>query len=203
MSQWNIAAKPKDEQDKVNVDLAASGVVYKERPNMPVIAEQVAREQPEHLREYFLDRVRYYCEQRLHLPRASDPRYQEMAEQNAKNNTRRGGHPRTKTYAAPIYIVVLDGVDPPSEELIRASMVAVWLASIYPSHPLVSDQPKLTPFGITAPSAFALATEFPLKKSSCLAFDLPPGARASSNGTIILRRYDTALTLKTRPLSIQ
>ncbi|HBR9128799.1 TPA: DNA polymerase III subunit theta, partial [Klebsiella pneumoniae] len=29
MSQWNIAAKPKDEQDKVNVDLAASGVAYK------------------------------------------------------------------------------------------------------------------------------------------------------------------------------
>lgn len=41
MSDWNIAAKPKDEQDKINVDLAASGVAYKERLNMPVIAEQV------------------------------------------------------------------------------------------------------------------------------------------------------------------
>ncbi len=30
MSQWNIAAKSKDEQDKVKVDLAASGVAYKE-----------------------------------------------------------------------------------------------------------------------------------------------------------------------------
>lgn len=39
MSQWNIAAKSKDEQDKVNVDLAASGVAYKERLNMPVVAE--------------------------------------------------------------------------------------------------------------------------------------------------------------------
>lgn len=29
MSKWNIAAKPKDEQDKVNVDLAASGVPTK------------------------------------------------------------------------------------------------------------------------------------------------------------------------------
>ncbi|HCA3433334.1 TPA: DNA polymerase III subunit theta [Salmonella enterica subsp. enterica serovar Ball] len=48
MSDWNIAAKSKDEQDKVNVDLAASGVAYKERLNMPVVAEQVAREQPEH-----------------------------------------------------------------------------------------------------------------------------------------------------------
>lgn len=57
MSKHNIAAKPKEEQDKVNVDLAASGVAYKERLNMPVVAEVVAREQPEHLREYFMERV--------------------------------------------------------------------------------------------------------------------------------------------------
>ncbi len=49
---------------------------------MPVIAEQVAREQPEHLREYFMERVRYYREQSIQLPRASDPRYIEMTEQN-------------------------------------------------------------------------------------------------------------------------
>lgn len=84
MSHWNIAAKSKDEQDKVNVDLAASGVAYKERLNMPVIAEQVAREQPEHLREYFMERVRYYRERSVELPKATDPRYIEMAEQNAK-----------------------------------------------------------------------------------------------------------------------
>ncbi|MDA4840595.1 DNA polymerase III subunit theta, partial [Enterobacter hormaechei] len=47
---WNIAAKPQEERDKINVDLAASGVAYKERLNMPVIAEVVMREQPEHLR---------------------------------------------------------------------------------------------------------------------------------------------------------
>ncbi|EPY4328933.1 DNA polymerase III subunit theta [Klebsiella variicola] len=84
MSQWNIAAKSKDEQDKVNVDLAASGVAYKERLNMPVVAEVVAREQPEHLREYFMERVRYYRERSVELPKATDPRYIEMAEQNAK-----------------------------------------------------------------------------------------------------------------------
>ncbi|WP_373879467.1 DNA polymerase III subunit theta [Klebsiella variicola] len=84
MSHWNIAAKSKDEQDKVNVDLAASGVAYKERLNMPVIAEQVAREQPEHLREYFMERVRYYRERSIELPKATDPRYIEMTEQNAK-----------------------------------------------------------------------------------------------------------------------
>ena len=83
-SSWNIAAKSKDEQDKVNVDLAASGVAYKERLNMPVVAEVVARQQPEHLRDYFMERVRYYREQSIQLPRESDPRYLEMAEQNAK-----------------------------------------------------------------------------------------------------------------------
>lgn len=48
MSDFNIAAKPQEERDKVNVDLAASGVAYKERLNMPVVAEVVAREQPDH-----------------------------------------------------------------------------------------------------------------------------------------------------------
>ncbi|HCM9673918.1 TPA: hypothetical protein N5O16_004178 [Enterobacter roggenkampii] len=50
MSDWSIAAKSQEERDKVNVDLAASGVAYKERMNIPVIAEQVAREQPEQYR---------------------------------------------------------------------------------------------------------------------------------------------------------
>lgn len=67
-----------------NIDLAASGVAYKERMNMPVVAEVVAREQPEHLREYFMERVRYYREQSIQLPRASDPRYLEMEEANKK-----------------------------------------------------------------------------------------------------------------------
>ncbi|PLL86556.1 DNA polymerase III subunit theta, partial [Klebsiella pneumoniae] len=31
MSKWSIAAKPKDEQHKVNVDLAFSGVACKMR----------------------------------------------------------------------------------------------------------------------------------------------------------------------------
>lgn len=84
MSDFNIAVRPQDERDKVNVDLAASGVAYKERLNLPVIAEQVAREQPEHLREYFMERVRHYREQSINLPRASDPRYTEMAEANKK-----------------------------------------------------------------------------------------------------------------------
>ena len=84
MSDFNIAAKSQEVRDKINVDLAASGVAYKERLNMPVIAEVVAREQPEQNREYFMERLRYYRQISLELPRSSDPRYIEMAEQNAK-----------------------------------------------------------------------------------------------------------------------
>lgn len=75
MPDFNIAAKSKEEQDKVNVGLAASGVAYKERMNMPVIAEVVMREQPEHLRDYFIERLRHYLELSISLPKANDPRY--------------------------------------------------------------------------------------------------------------------------------
>ena len=75
MSEWNIAAKPQEERDKVNVDLAASGVAYKERLNMPVIAEVVMREQPEYLRDYFLERLKFYREKSITLPKGSDPVY--------------------------------------------------------------------------------------------------------------------------------
>ncbi|HCZ9312590.1 TPA: DNA polymerase III subunit theta [Citrobacter amalonaticus] len=75
MSEHNLAAKSDDERDKVNVDLAASGVAYKERLNMPVISEQVAREQPEHLREYFMERLKFYREKSITLPKGSDPVY--------------------------------------------------------------------------------------------------------------------------------
>lgn len=76
MSKWNIAEKGQDERDRINVDLAAAGVAYKERMNMtPVIAEQVAREQPEHLQAYFMERVRYYREKGEELPKGSDPVY--------------------------------------------------------------------------------------------------------------------------------
>ncbi len=80
----NIAVKSREERDKINVDLAISGVAYKERLNMPAIAEAVMREQPAELQEYFMERVRFYREQSMSLPRASDPRYLEMAEKNGK-----------------------------------------------------------------------------------------------------------------------
>ena len=53
----NLAELPQDEMDKINVDLAAAGVAFKERYNMPVIPEMVEREQPKHLQDYFRERV--------------------------------------------------------------------------------------------------------------------------------------------------
>lgn len=55
MSDANIAKFSKENQDKVAIDLVASAVAYKERLNMPVVPEVVARVQPEHLREYFME----------------------------------------------------------------------------------------------------------------------------------------------------
>lgn len=46
--------------DKINVDLLASGVAFKERYNIAILADAVEREQPEHLREYFRERLVYY-----------------------------------------------------------------------------------------------------------------------------------------------
>lgn len=57
---YNLAKIALDEMEKVNVDLAASGIAFKERYNMPVIPEVIEREQPEHLRDYFRQRVLHY-----------------------------------------------------------------------------------------------------------------------------------------------
>ncbi|MBW7983201.1 DNA polymerase III subunit theta [Enterobacillus tribolii] len=62
----NLATLSQEEMDKVNVDLAASGVSYKERYNMPVVAELVEKEQPQALRAYFRERLTYY--RTLQLP---------------------------------------------------------------------------------------------------------------------------------------
>lgn len=72
----NIAARSKEERDKVNVDLAASGVAFKERMNMPVLAQEVEMQQPADLREYFRERLKFYREQSMKFPRGNDPVYQ-------------------------------------------------------------------------------------------------------------------------------
>lgn len=57
---FNLATLPVEQMNRIHVDLAAAGVSYKERYRMPVIAEQVEREQPEALRGYFRERLQYY-----------------------------------------------------------------------------------------------------------------------------------------------
>ncbi|EIO2645063.1 DNA polymerase III subunit theta, partial [Salmonella enterica] len=75
MSGFNLAAKSKEEQDKVAIDLVASGVAYKKRLAMPVVAELGAREQPEHLREYFWARLEHYRQLSKQLPDKNAPVY--------------------------------------------------------------------------------------------------------------------------------
>lgn len=75
MSGFNLAAKSKEDQDKVAIDLVASGVAYKERLAMPVVAELVARELPEHLREYFWVRLEHYRLVSAQFPDKNAPEY--------------------------------------------------------------------------------------------------------------------------------
>lgn len=71
----NLAARSREERDRINVDLAASGVAYKERMNQPAIAMEVELQQPESLKEYFRDRLKFYREESMKFPRGSDPVY--------------------------------------------------------------------------------------------------------------------------------
>lgn len=54
---YNLATLSQNEMDKINVDLAAASVAFKERYNMPVVAELVAHEQPAQLRTWFQERL--------------------------------------------------------------------------------------------------------------------------------------------------
>lgn len=81
---YNLGDKSPEEREKVNVDLAASGVAYKERMNMPVIPVHVEAEQTENLREYFHERLQHYRGVSAKLPGPNDPRYQQMFEANSK-----------------------------------------------------------------------------------------------------------------------
>ncbi|HCT4893391.1 DNA polymerase III subunit theta [Proteus mirabilis] len=71
----NLANLSQEEKDKINVDLAASGVAYKERLNMPVVASEVERQQPAHLREYFNERLAFYRERSKKLPDGKSVQY--------------------------------------------------------------------------------------------------------------------------------
>ncbi|MBN1091120.1 DNA polymerase III subunit theta [Pantoea sp. 1B4] len=74
-SNHNIAKRSADERERVNIDLAASGVAYKERMNKPVLAAEVELQQPEKWREYFRERLAFYRNSALQFPRGNDPVY--------------------------------------------------------------------------------------------------------------------------------
>lgn len=71
----NLAARNREERDRVNVDLAASGVAYKERMNLPSLAFEVETQQPEALRPYFQERLKFYRVESNKYPRGTDPVY--------------------------------------------------------------------------------------------------------------------------------
>lgn len=66
---FNLALLSAEEKEQINTDLAASGVAFKERYNMPVIAEMVEREQPEEMRDWFRQRLTTYRQTSLTLSR--------------------------------------------------------------------------------------------------------------------------------------
>lgn len=60
MSKYDIATKSKEDQDKANVDLAASGVAFKEWLEQFVFIEEVASLQPSYLHSFFKERLDFY-----------------------------------------------------------------------------------------------------------------------------------------------
>ena len=84
MSKWNIASFPKEEQDNVAVDKVAAAVAWQERMNKPVVPELVEREQPEHLRQYFRERLDVHRQNSQQLPRANAPEYNKPGDELQK-----------------------------------------------------------------------------------------------------------------------
>lgn len=58
--RFNLAPLPKEDKEKINADLAAAGVAFKERYHLPVNAEAVKCEQPESLHQWFHQRLTHF-----------------------------------------------------------------------------------------------------------------------------------------------
>lgn len=72
---YNLAELAKEDREKLNLDLAAASVAFKERYNMPVIADKVEAEQAPYLREHFRKRLTLFRKISLTLNRLPyDPR---------------------------------------------------------------------------------------------------------------------------------
>ncbi|MBK5145986.1 DNA polymerase III subunit theta [Budviciaceae bacterium BWR-B9] len=56
----NLADLPKEDREKVDVDLHASGIAYKERYGIPFNYIEIERQIPAHLKDYFKKRVEFF-----------------------------------------------------------------------------------------------------------------------------------------------
>ena len=66
---FNLALRSAEQKDQINTDLAAAGVAFKERYNMPVVAEIVEREQPAAMQQRFRQRLSEFRQISLTLSR--------------------------------------------------------------------------------------------------------------------------------------
>lgn len=66
---YNLSELTQEEKDKLNISLAASGVAFKERYNMPVVADAVLREQPQAFQAFFQERLVFYRARSQHYSR--------------------------------------------------------------------------------------------------------------------------------------
>ncbi|MDR0806209.1 MAG: DNA polymerase III subunit theta [Enterobacteriaceae bacterium] len=64
---YNLADLPKEDREKVDVDLHASGVAYKERYGMPFNYREIEALIPASLKDYFKQRVEFFRSNPYHL----------------------------------------------------------------------------------------------------------------------------------------
>ncbi|PHI31225.1 DNA polymerase III subunit theta [Budvicia aquatica] len=57
---YNLAELPREERDKLDVDLHASGIAYKERYGMPFNYREIELLIPANLKDYFKERVEFF-----------------------------------------------------------------------------------------------------------------------------------------------
>ncbi|MDL4916254.1 MAG: DNA polymerase III subunit theta [Enterobacterales bacterium endosymbiont of Blomia tropicalis] len=75
MSQFNLSKKSLEERQRIDVDLAASGVACKERLNLPVIVSDIEKVQPVELHDYFRERLKFYRLKSKDFPPGQSPIY--------------------------------------------------------------------------------------------------------------------------------
>jgi len=66
---YNLAVLSTEAKEQLNTELAAAGVAFKERYNMPVIPIHIENEQPEALRAHFQEKLTTYRQLSVTLSR--------------------------------------------------------------------------------------------------------------------------------------